>query len=212
MLDICKVLIYIICVIRWFTNKVLERFFATGDGRRLSVQNTRRIANILRALDDASRPEDMNLPGFRFHALVGRDRGRYAVNASGNWRITFGWLDGDAIDVDRKIITEEDSMTKKLPKRGLPPMHPGELLREEILPALDRPKTEIAKLLGVSRQTLYDILDEKQPVTPTMALRLGKLCGNGPDLWLNLQKRYDLQRAEQELGEKINAIPTLEVA
>ena len=100
-------------------------------------------------------------------------------------------------------------MTKKLPKRGLPPMHPGELLREEILPALDRPKTEIAKLLGVSRQTLYDILEERQPVTPVMALRLGKLCGNGPDLWLNLQKRYDLLRAEQELGEKIDAIPTL---
>jgi addiction module HigA family antidote len=45
-------------------------------------------------------------------------------------------------------------------------MHPGELLREEILPALNRSKTEIARLLGVSRQTLYDILDEKQPVTP----------------------------------------------
>lgn len=103
-------------------------------------------------------------------------------------------------------------MTNKLPKRGLPPMHPGELLREEILPALNRSKTEIARLLGVSRQTLYDILDEKQPVTPGMALRLGKLCGNGPDLWLNLQKRYDLHRAEQELGEKIKAIPTLEVA
>lgn len=91
-------------------------------------------------------------------------------------------------------------------------MHPGELLREEILPALDRPKTEIARLLGISRQTLYDILDERQPVTPAMALRLGKLCGNGPDLWLNLQKRYDLQRAEQELAEEIKAIPTLEVA
>ena len=103
-------------------------------------------------------------------------------------------------------------MTKKLPKRGLPPMHPGKLLREEILPALDRPKTEIAKLLGVSRQTLYDILEEKQPVTPMMALRLGKLCGNGPDLWLYLQKRFDLRRAEQALGEKINAIPTQEVA
>src|SRR5579864_6302408 len=111
-----------------------------------------------------------------------------------------------------KIITEESSMTKKLPKRGLPPMHPGELLREEILPALGRPKTEIAKLLGVSRQTLYDLIEEKQPVTPMMALRLGKLCGNGPDLWLNLQKRYDLRRAEEELGEKIKAIPTLEVA
>jgi plasmid maintenance system killer protein len=68
-------------VIRSFRDKALERFFATGDGRRLSVQNTKRIANILRALDYASRPEDMNLPGFRFHALGGRDRGRYAVNA-----------------------------------------------------------------------------------------------------------------------------------
>ena len=103
-------------------------------------------------------------------------------------------------------------MTKKLMKRGLPPMHPGELLREEILPALGRPKTEIARLLGVSRQTLYEILEEKQPVTPVMALRLGKLCGNGPNLWLNLQKRYDLHRAQQELGEQIKAIPTLEVA
>jgi addiction module HigA family antidote len=103
-------------------------------------------------------------------------------------------------------------MTKKPPKCGSPPMHPGELLRDEILPALDRPKTEIAKLLGVSRQTLYDILDEKQSVTPIMALRLGKLCGNGPDFWLNLQKRHDLQRAEQELGDRINAIPTLQVA
>ena len=103
-------------------------------------------------------------------------------------------------------------MTKKLPKRGLPPMHPGELLREEILPALERPKTEIARLLGVSRQALYDVLTEKQPVTPVMALRLGKLCGNGPDLWLNLQKRYDLYQAQQELGDKIKNIPTLEVA
>jgi antitoxin HigA-1 len=103
-------------------------------------------------------------------------------------------------------------MTRKLPKRGLPPMHPGELLREEILPALDRSKTEIARLLGVSRQTLYDILAEKQPVTPAMALRLGKLCGNGPDLWLNLQKRHDLHHALQELGETIKKIPTLQAA
>jgi proteic killer suppression protein len=93
-------MLYILNMIRSFRDKALERFFATGDGHRLSVQNTRRVANILRALDDASRPEDMNLPGFRFHALVGRDKGRYAVSASGNWRITFGWIEGDAIDVD----------------------------------------------------------------------------------------------------------------
>src|ERR1700731_3720552 len=87
-------------MIRSFRDRALERFFATGDGRRLSVQNTRRIANILRSLDDASRPEDMNLPGFRFHALVGRDEGRDAVSASGNWLITSGWIEGDADDVN----------------------------------------------------------------------------------------------------------------
>jgi addiction module HigA family antidote len=95
-------------------------------------------------------------------------------------------------------------------KRGLAAMHPGELLREDVLPALNRPKAEIARLLGVSRQTLYDILDEKQPVTAAMALRLGKLCGNGPNIWLNLQRRYDLEQAERSTD--ISAIPTLEVA
>ena len=95
-------------------------------------------------------------------------------------------------------------------KRGLPAMHPGEMLREDIIPALGRSKTEIAGLLGISRQTLYDILDEKQPVTAGMALRLGKLCGNGPTLWLNLQKRFDLEKAEREVD--VTAIPTLEVA
>ena len=95
-------------------------------------------------------------------------------------------------------------------KRGLPAMHPGELLREDIVPALDRSKTEIARLLGISRQTLYDILDEKQPVTVAMALRLGKLIGNGPVFWLNLQRAYDLERAERDVD--LSAIPTLDVA
>ena len=95
-------------------------------------------------------------------------------------------------------------------KRGLPAMHPGELLREDILPALGKPKTEIARLLGISRQTLYDILDEKQPVTAPMALRLGKLIGNGPTIWLNLQRAYDLEQAEREVD--ISQIPTLNAA
>jgi addiction module HigA family antidote len=101
--------------------------------------------------------------------------------------------------------------TKRL-LRGLKPMHPGEMLRENVLPALGKSKTEIARLLGISRQTLYDILNEKQPVTPGMALRLGKLCGNGPDLWINLQRTYDLLIAEQELASEIKKIPTLTAA
>lgn len=103
-------------------------------------------------------------------------------------------------------------MTKNPLLRGLPPVHPGELLREDVLPALGRPKAEIARLLGVSRQTLYDILAEKQPITPAMALRIGKLCGNGPDLWINMQRAYDLDVAEKELACEIEKIPTLTAA
>ena len=95
---------------------------------------------------------------------------------------------------------------------GLAPMHPGELLREDVLPALGRPKAEIARLLGISRQTLYDILNEKQPITAQMALRIGKLCGNGPDIWIRLQTRYDLEIAERELGDALDKIPLLRAA
>jgi antitoxin HigA-1 len=96
--------------------------------------------------------------------------------------------------------------------KGLRPIHPGEILREDVLPALGRPKTEIARLLGISRQTLYDILNEKQPITAAMALRIGKLCGNGPTIWLSMQKRYDLRMAEAELGDALDAIPHLKAA
>jgi addiction module HigA family antidote len=96
--------------------------------------------------------------------------------------------------------------------RGLPAMHPGEILREDVLPALGRPKAEIARLLGISRQQLYDILDEKKPVTVETALRLGKLCGNGPVLWINLQQAWDLERAETALASQLAGIPTLAAA
>jgi antitoxin HigA-1 len=96
--------------------------------------------------------------------------------------------------------------------KGIRPVHPGELLREDVLPALGRPKTEIARLLGISRQTLYDLLMERQPITAPMALRIGKLVGNGPDLWVNMQRAYDLEMAEREMGAEIEKIPTLREA
>lgn len=87
-------------MIRSFRSKGLRRFAEKGDPSKLAVQNPDRIRRILARLDSSAKPEDMDLPGYRFHGLKGQDRGRYAVDASGNWRITFGWNDGDAIDVD----------------------------------------------------------------------------------------------------------------
>ncbi len=87
-------------MIKSFRDKGLQRFFETGDARRLKLQNGKRIGRILRALDAASLPDDMSLPGLRFHALTGNLKGRYAIHASGNWRITFAWSGDDAADVD----------------------------------------------------------------------------------------------------------------
>jgi addiction module HigA family antidote len=94
--------------------------------------------------------------------------------------------------------------------KGLRPTHPGEILREDTLPALGRPKTEIARLLGISRRMLYDLLDEKSPITPQMALRIAKLTGTEAEHWLNLQQMYDLRVAEQELAAVLKQIPRLE--
>jgi len=71
-------------------------------------------------------------------------------------------------------------------------------------------KAEIARLLGISRQQLYDILAERKPVSPNVAARLGKLLGNGPAIWLRMQAAYDAWHAEREVD--VSNIPTLKAA
>ena len=84
------------------------------------------------------------------------------------------------------------------------PTHPGAILREDVLPQLiGMLLTAFARLLGVSRQTLHAVLAERSGITAEMALRLGTLLGNGPQLWLDMQTRHDLWRAEQKLHEEL---------
>jgi addiction module HigA family antidote len=87
------------------------------------------------------------------------------------------------------------------------PTHPGALLRDDIIPATGRTKAEIAGLLGISRQHLYDILQERKPVSPTTAVRLGKLFGDGAGIWTRMQSAYDTWHAEQT--EDVRHIPTI---
>lgn len=97
-------------------------------------------------------------------------------------------------------------------KSGMPPIHPGAILREDVLPALGLSVMAAAAKLGVTRQTLHRIIarHDPRPVTPEMAVRIGKLCGNGPRIWLNLQATYDLWHAEREVDTR--KIPTLHAA
>jgi addiction module HigA family antidote len=89
-----------------------------------------------------------------------------------------------------------------------PPVHPGEILREDVLPALRLSVTVAAKQLGIARQTLHRILAERAAVTPEMAVRLGKFCGNGPGVWLRLQQAHDLWHAERRLAGAVTRIPS----
>lgn len=102
-------------------------------------------------------------------------------------------------------------MDRNAPIAGLAPVHPGALLAE-VLAALPQGKSDITRLLKISRPALDNILNQKTAVTPAMALRLGKLLGQTPEFWLNLQMQYDLKVAGAAMADELAQIPTLEVA
>ena len=98
------------------------------------------------------------------------------------------------------------------PHPGRRPTHPGAILREDVLPALRMSVSQAAKELGISRQMLHGILTERHVVTPEMAVRLGKFCGNGPGIWLRMQQAHDLWQAERDLKDVVARIATQRAA
>ena len=90
-----------------------------------------------------------------------------------------------------------------------PPVHPGEILREDVLKSLHLTVSDAARRLGVSRQQLHRILASTHPITIEMALRIGKFAGNGPELWLRMQQAYDLWHAENRMTDELSKIETV---
>jgi len=87
-------------MIRTFKHKGLERFFKKGDHRGIIAKTEVRTERMLDRLDTVPKPEDMNIPGYKFHQLIGTRKGTYSVTVTGNWRITFQFDGEDAIDVN----------------------------------------------------------------------------------------------------------------
>lgn len=87
-------------MIRSFRHRGLELFFTKSDRRGIPADRAARIERMLDLLDVAARPQDMNLPGYRWHPLKGKRKGSYAIDVSGNWRLTFKFSGENAIDVD----------------------------------------------------------------------------------------------------------------
>jgi len=102
----------------------------------------------------------------------------------------------------------EEYFVKRPLKRS--PVHPGEILREDVLPTIGLSISEAARRLGISRQQLHRVLACTHPITTDMALRVGKFAGNGPDLWLRMQQAYDLWYAEHRMKDELSKIETVE--
>lgn len=87
-------------MIESFRHRGLKALYEGRTARRVAPEHVAKLRDILGALDRSLGPEGMDLPGFRLHALKGRLKGHYAVSVSGNWRVTFRFEDGSAVDVD----------------------------------------------------------------------------------------------------------------
>ena len=92
------------------------------------------------------------------------------------------------------------------------PTHPGEMLREDFLPDFGISVSDLAKAIGVSRQTVHELLREKRWLSPEMALRLSRYFGNSPQFWLNAQQSVDLWEASRHIKTQIERIAPLKVA
>ena len=92
------------------------------------------------------------------------------------------------------------------------PTHPGEMLREDFMPDYGLTVAGLAGALGVSRQTVNELLRERRAVSPEMALRLSRLFGNSAEFWLNLQRAVDLWEAEAAIKDEVRQIKPLRVA
>lgn len=97
-------------------------------------------------------------------------------------------------------------------ERKIKPTHPGEMLREDFMPDYGLTATTLAEKLGVSRQTVNELLNECRSVSPTMALRLSRLFGNTPEFWLNAQLSADLWEAQKIYKKELNRIHLLKAA
>ena len=97
-------------------------------------------------------------------------------------------------------------------KREIAPTHPGEVLREDFMPDYGLTAASLADALGVSRQTINEILRERRSITPIMALRLSRLFGNSPEFWLNAQNARDIWESEQHFKNDLKQIHPLDAA
>ena len=103
------------------------------------------------------------------------------------------------------MVVSNTGMTRR-------PTHPGEMLREDFMPDYDLTVSSLAEKVGVSRQSINELLRERRALSPEMALRLARLFGNSPEFWLNAQRAVELWDASQALKKDVARIRPIDAA
>jgi addiction module HigA family antidote len=153
-------------------------------------------------------------PANRLEALKGDRKGQHSIRINDQWRICFRWTERGPSKLklstitDRYTYIDRYTMAKKVQiVATLPPLHPGEVLREEFLVPLELSSYAVAKACGVPRTRIERIVREELGISADTALRLGRFFGIEPQFWLNLQNRYDLATAGVAIGRALERIP-----
>ncbi len=152
-----------------------------------------KIENILALLDSASGPEAMDLPGLCLYPLKGDLRRCWSVTVRANWRIVWRFDGVDGVDVD---LTDYHEEKMAVPMKN--PPHPGRVVRQECIEPLGLTITDAARALGVSRNAVSELVNERRGISPEMAIRLAKAFGGAAEAWHRMQGNYDMAQAMKE--------------
>jgi addiction module HigA family antidote len=140
-------------------------------------------------------------PGEPVGSIEGDRAGQHSIRINDRWRICFSWREASAHDVE--IVDYHRGRGRIMAqRRKLPPIHPGELLRDE-LNEIGVSLNELGRALRVPMNRISAIVNGKRAVTVDTAMRLARFFGTSPQYWLNLQNAYDLEVSAQELVSRI---------
>jgi addiction module HigA family antidote len=181
-------------MIRSIRHKGLKRLYDDDDPRGVMIEHTQKLRDIIARLDAAGTVADMNLPGFRLHALKGELKGFWSVTVRANWRVIFRFVDRDAQDVDYVDYHRRRRLT--MPMKN--PPHPGGLVLRQCIEPLGLSITDAAAALGVTRTTLSELVNKKRGISPEMAVRLSKVFGGSAESWLTQQAHYNLAQVHAD--------------
>jgi addiction module HigA family antidote len=154
------------------------------------------------ALNDLAIP-----PGNRLEALKGNLAGKWSIRINHQWRIVFRWTNAGPDEVEIVDYYDVDDHRRGLTMaRRLPPIHPGEVLREEFLVPMKLTPYALARACGVPRTRIERLAREETPVTADTALRLARYFGTTAEFWMGMQAQYDLERAQDAAAAALRRI------